>query len=104
MITITIPFPGDPSFDERHGPATWTETLTSAHYVWEKAGLNLRQFEGNQSGNCAVLVRDLITRVLQDPARYISMVGYYDLRAVVTNLTRLFFTLRERPDGIVHVS
>ncbi len=103
MITITIPHPTDPSYDERHGPSRWHEGLTYAHYVWERHGTDLRGFEGRKSADCAEDVRQLITDVLADPGQYIPSVGYWDLRAVVANLTGLFFTLRERPDGIVHV-
>ena len=56
MTTITIPYPGDPSYDERHGPSRWTETLTDAPRVWKKAGADFRQFEGRKSGDCAETV------------------------------------------------
>ena len=104
MTTITIPYPGDPSCDERHGPALWRLTLTDAHYVWEKAGTDLRTFEGLKSGDCAETVRELITNILASPDACLGWVGYYNLRATVASLTGLFFTLRERPDGIVHIS
>lgn len=29
MITLTVPHP-DPSYDQRHGPARWSETLSDA--------------------------------------------------------------------------
>lgn len=103
MIIITIPHPTDPSYDDRHGPSWWRESLTDARYVWEKAGTDLRAFEGRNSGDCAAIVGELIKGILDDPDRCIGWVSYYDLRATVASLTRLFFTLRERPDGIVHV-
>jgi hypothetical protein len=103
MITITVPHPTDPSYDDRHGPSFWREDLSDAHYVWEKAGTDLRTFEGRRSGDCAEDVRRLIADILADPDTCIGWVGYYDLRATVADLTGLFFTLRERPDGIVHV-
>jgi hypothetical protein len=103
MTTITIPMPNDPSYDERHGPSQWTLTLTSAHYVWERAGTDLRAFAGRRSGDCAIDVSNLIANIMDDPGKF-TMVSYYDLCATVAALTGLFFTLRERPDGIVHVS
>ena len=52
MITITIPH-ADPSYDVRHGgPPCWSEPLSDAHYVWEKAGTDLRSFAGRRSGDC----------------------------------------------------
>jgi len=103
MITITIPHPTDPSYDEHHGPARWTEPLTDAHYVWEKAGIDLRQFEGRASGACARSVHELINAILDNPDQFAG-VSYWYLQAVTAHLTGLFFTLRRRPDGIVHVS
>jgi hypothetical protein len=103
LITITIPYPGDPSYDGRHGPSRWSENLTDAHYVREKAGTNLRAFDGRRSGDCAEDVRKLITDILASPEQFTGWVGYYDLRATVASLTGLFFTLREREDGIVQV-
>ena len=104
MTTITIPHPTDPSYDERHGgPSRWSLTLTDAHYVWEKAGVDLRGFAGRKSGECSYEVKGLIEAILDDPQRYIAVAGYYDLRTTVAALTALFFTLRESPDGIVCV-
>lgn len=105
MITITVPHPTDPSYDEHHGPSQWRETLTGAHYVWEKAGVDLCQFQGRRSGDCAEDVRHLIEVILGDPARFhFVVVNYPTFVTVVANLTYLFFVLREQPDGIVHVT
>ena len=60
MITVTVPHPTDPSYDERHGPSLWYESLSDAHYVWEKAGTDLRGFDGRRSGDCSEEVRKLI--------------------------------------------
>jgi hypothetical protein len=103
VITITIPYPGDPSYDARHGMACWREPVSDAHYVREKAGINLRWLDGLESAQCADIVRTLIVIILDDPDRYAGPVSYYDFRTTVTSLTELFFTLRQRPDGIVHV-
>jgi hypothetical protein len=103
VITITIPHPTDPSYDERHGVAAWQETLTAAPRVWEAAGADLRQFEGRRSGACAENVRAAIGHILERPDDFIGKASYYDLRATVASLTGLFFTLRERPEGRVHV-
>lgn len=83
--------------------ARWHENLTSAHYVWEKAGLDITKLDGWRSGECAPLIREVIGYILEDPQAYISAAGYHDMRATVANLTGLFFTLRECPDGIVRV-
>ena len=103
MITITIPHPTDPSYDDRHGPSCWREDLTDAPRVWKRYGVDLRQFEGHRSEACAEIVRQLITDILSEPDNGIGAANYYDLRATVADLTGLFFTLRERPDGTVHV-
>lgn len=102
MITITVPHPTDPAYDERHGPARWSENLTDAPYVWDKAGLRIRELEGAKSGDCAIVVRDAITYILNSPEIFTGMCSYPDLVAAVASLTRLFFMLRQRPDGIVH--
>jgi hypothetical protein len=102
MITLTVPS-GDADYDQRHGVATWRETLTDAPYVWNKAGAPLSEFEGARSEDCAVIVRDAINRILMDPPPFIAVSGYYTLMNVTASLTRLFFLLRQRPDGIVHV-
>ena len=81
----------------------WGFSLSDAHYVWENAGADLRTFEGRESINCAVIVRDAINRILAAPEDFIGCCNYYDLRGTVAGLTSLFFTLREIPDGIVHV-
>jgi hypothetical protein len=104
MIRITIPHPS-PDYDERHGgPTAWTETLSDAHYAWEAAGLDLRSLDGRKSGESSVYVRDVIQAILNDPNACIASAGYLNTRAIVANLTGLFFTLRQVPDGIVHVS
>jgi hypothetical protein len=102
MITIVIPH-ADPGYDDRRGPARWSETLSDAHYVWEEAGVDLRAFDGRRSEDCSARVAQLIKDIFDDPGRFIGACSYYDLRAVTANLTGLFFTLRERPDSIVHV-
>ena len=81
----------------------WAFSLSDAHYVWENAGADLRTFEGRQSIDCAASVRDAIGRILAAPEDFIGYCNYYDLRGTVAGLTGLFFTLREIPDGIVHV-
>jgi|HubBroStandDraft_2_1064218.scaffolds.fasta_scaffold895818_1 hypothetical protein len=103
MTTITIPHPTDPSYDDRHGPGRWSLTLSDAHRVWERAGTDLRSFEGRRAGDCAEDVRQLVDDILADPGKF-TCVGYYDLQATTAALTGLFFTLRSREDGIVHVS
>jgi len=91
---------------ERDGrqAARWGLGITSAHYVWEKAGADLRTFDGHKSGECAPLVRDAVDRILAEPDAFIGVVGYYDLRGTVAALTGLFFTLRECPEGIVRIN
>jgi hypothetical protein len=102
MITITVPHPG-PDYDERHGgPATWTETLTSAPRVLEAAGIFVREFEGRGAYYCAEDVRAGIGRILASP-RDFPQASYYDLEAITMHLTGLFFMLRSRPEGVVHV-
>lgn len=104
MITLTVPH-ADSSYDQRHGgPACWAETLTSAPRVWGKAGACLRDFSGRRSGDCAITVRDALSRILIAPDDFISLCSYYDLVAVTQSLTQLFFMLRQHPDGIVHVA
>lgn len=104
MITITIPHP-DADYERRHGPSRWTETLSDAHYVWEAFGVDLKGLDGMRSGDCAVFIQGLINDILSDPVRVLSSgVSYPDMRATVANLTGLFFTLRERNDGIVSVT
>lgn len=102
MITITIPH-SDPEYDRNHGVACWVEDLTFAHYVWERAGTDLRDFQGRRSIDCADEVRQLLVRILEDPDQLIGTASYPDIRATVADLTGLFFTLRQRPDGIVQV-
>lgn len=103
MITITVPFPDDPDWDERHGgPATWKEYLTSAPRVLEAAGIFVREFEGRRALDCANRVRDGIGRILAAPHDF-PQASYLDLQAVTEHLTGLFFTLRSRPEGVVHV-
>jgi hypothetical protein len=104
MIMITIPFPGDPDWDERHGgPAIWKEYLTSAPRVLEAAGIFVREFEGRRADACADHVRAGIGRILEHPGDF-PQASYLDLQAITEHLTGLFFTLRSRPEGIVQVS
>ena len=79
----------------------WVFNLYGAHYVWERAGTDLRDFTGRKSGECSAEVRALIDTILDNPSAYMSGVGYLNLRATVARLLDLFFLLRERPDGIV---
>jgi hypothetical protein len=82
----------------------WGFSITSAHYVWEKAGVDLRTFEGCKSSECAPLVRDVVSSILMNPEAFIGVVRYHDLRGTTAALTTLFFTLRECPEGVVRVT
>jgi hypothetical protein len=83
------------------GVERWQLKLSDAHYVWERAGIDLREFDGHESGACSRRVQELIAAVMADPQRFIWFVGYLDLRATMAALMELFFILCERPGATV---
>ncbi len=101
IITVDRP---DGSPHGGGGPPRWKGcSLTSAPRVLERAGIPLAKMDGYYSGRLADMVRDAIAAILAGPEGFYVVSNYYDVRAVVAELTGLFFTLREIPEGIIRV-